>query len=1048
MKNKDNHGFNYPLDIPKEIVKISILTCAFSFISTVYVLAVPSFPRLGQIEESNLPQGKIISGTITDTQGNTVIGANVMVKGTTSGTTSDIDGNYSLEVTTGNVLQISYIGYVTKEITIGSLSVINVVIAEDSQNLDEVVVVGYGVQRKSDVTGSISVAKSEDMIKSQSFSALDGLKGKASGVNIFSNSGQPGGGSRVMIRGIGTINSSSNPLYVVDGVVMEDFKYLNPNDIDRIEVLKDASSAAIYGARGANGVIIVTTKRGKDGEGVQISYNGSVSMGTMASYMDVLDANEFVDATMKGYKNANKWYGKKYSLNKTDYFTDPELFNPDGTPKYNTDWQREATRTTWSHNHQLNIQQGGKTSSMGAFLNYTDQQGLLLNSYMKRLNAKLAYDANPTKWLSAGINLLVNHTWGNEAEEGGGNMDPRRSMIEMVPFFPVKFPNGKWSNSSTIKDNFGFESMANPVHVLNTQERKRYRTQIFGNAALTFHLLPGLDLKTQLGIDAHINKSRDYSPKDLINISYPNGDATIEDSNVLYWQEETYLTYNAVLGSKHRINAMAGLSWQQREWRKNKTTTSGFADDFFGTDNMGAGTIPGAPSSEYSGWAMNSYFLRGSYTYNDRYMATVTARLDGSSRFGLNNKYAFFPSVGLGWLISNEGFMKEITAIDQLKLHASYGVTGNSEIGTYRSLATVSSNNVLMNGVRVPSSNTARLANPDLEWEKTNQFDVGFNLNLFKNRLNFDVSYYYKLTTDLLLDRPVPHTSGFSSVIDNIGEISNKGVDFMVNTVNIDHTDFGWTSTLNVNYNKNKIDALGENNEDIEPGPWWVSGSQTILRVGESVSSFWGYERLGIWGADEADEAKAVGQHVGQAKRSKEKKVLGKGIPDFTGSFINNLRYKNFDLTVDFQFVFGVDVLQQYFHSTEDRFGYANGLSSILHEGWTPDHTNTMVQAVLNAPKDGFSSEVDSHWVCDGSYLRANLIQLGYTFSPNALKSLKMKGLRAYFSVNNAFVIHAKDFTGYDPEGSSQGDNQWGQNMFFFQYPKPRTFTLGINATF
>lgn len=1031
-----------------KIIRISILSCSFTLLHSVYSHAALTVDEQISIEKASLPQGKTITGTITDTQGTTIIGANVMIKGTTNGTTTDIDGKFSLEIATGSVLQVSYIGYVTKEIPIGSQSILNVTLAEDSQNLDEVVVVGYGVQRKSDVTGSISVTKADDIIKQQSFSALDGLKGKASGVNIFSNSGQPGGGSRVMIRGIGTINSSSNPLYVVDGVVMEDFKYLNPNDIERIEVLKDASSSAIYGARGANGVILVTTKRGNDDEGVRISYNGSVSMGTMASYMDVMDANEFIEATMQGYANANKWNGKNYSLDKKDYFTDKDLFNADGSPKYNTDWQREATRTTWSHNHQINIQQGGKKSSMGAFLNYTDQQGLLLNSYMKRLNAKLAYDAKPTKWLSTGVNVLVNHTWGNETEEGGGNMDPRRSMIEMVPFFPVKFPDGKWANSSTIKDNFGFESMANPVHVLTTQQRKRYRTQIFGNAALTFHLLPGLDLKTQLGIDAHINKSRDYSPKDLINISYPNGDAALEDSNVLYWQEETYLTYNTVLGSKHRINAMAGLSWQQREWRKSRVTTSGFSDDFFGTDNMGAGTIPGTPSSEYSAWTMNSYFLRGSYTYNDRYMTTVTARLDGSSRFGVNSKYAFFPSVGLGWLISNEGFMKDLDAIDQLKLHASYGMTGNSEIGTYRSLATITSGNVLMNGTRVPSSNTARLANPNLEWEKTNQFDVGFNLNLFKNRLNFDISYYYKLTTDLLLDRPVPHSSGFSSVIDNIGKISNRGVDFMVNTVNIDHTNFGWTSTLNVNYNKNKIDALGENNEDIEPGPWWVSGSQTILRVGESLSSFWGYERLGIWGENEAEEAKAVGQRVGQAKRSKEKKVLGKGVPDFTGSFINNLRYKNFDLTLDLQFVLGVDVLQQYFHSTEDRFGYANGLSSILNKGWTPATPDTKVQIVMNAPKDGFSSEVDSHWVCDGSYLRANLIQLGYTFTPSALDKLKLKALRAYFSVNNAFVIHSKDFTGYDPEGSSHGDNQWGQNMFFFQYPKPRTFTLGINATF
>lgn len=998
-------------------------------------------------EKSPHQQRKVLMGTVLDIYGEPIIGANIVEKGIANGAITDVDGNFALELPSNAVIQISYIGYLSQEIVVGNQQNIRIILKEDSQALDEIVVVGYGVQRKSDVTGSIAIAKSEDILKQQSFSALDGLKGKASGVNIFTNSGQPGGGSRVMIRGIGTINSSSDPLYVVDGVVMENFKYLNPNDIERIEVLKDASSAAIYGARGANGVILVTTKRGKDTEGIQLSYSGSVTVSTMSKYLDVLNAEEYFDAMMQSYENANKWYGKNYSLNQADHFKDPNLFHADGTPIYDTDWQRESTRTSFSHNHQLNIQQGGKNSSMGAFLNYTDQQGIMLNNYMKRLNAKLTYDAKPTDWISTGINLLVNHTWGNEVVEGGGNNVPRRSMIEMVPFLPVKFPDGSWSSSATITDNLGLEGFANPVHMLETQQHHKYRTQLFGNAALTFHLLPGLDLKTQLGIDAHLNKTRNYSPNDLENESSPNGAAHVIDGNVLYWQEETYLTYlkNA---DKHRINLMVGLSWQERTYRENSVYTEGFSDNFYGTDNLGVGTLPQAPKSSYESWAMNSYFLRGAYTYDDRYMATITARVDGSSRFGDNNKYAFFPSAGLGWLVSNESFMESVTAIDQLKLHTSYGITGNTEIGAYKSLATISSGTVLLNGIRVPNSYTSRLANPDLKWEKTSQFDIGFNLNLFRNRLNFDVSYYYKLTSDLLLDRPVPQTTGFSSVIDNIGSVSNQGVDFLLNSVNIATKDFEWTSALNLNYNKNKIKALGENDEDIEPGPSWVSGSQIILRVGESLSSFWGYERLGIWGENEAEEAKAAGANVGEAKRSPQKKVLGKGVPDLTGSFINNFRYKNLDLTVDMQFVRGVDILQQFFHSTEDRFGYANGLSSLLHEAWSPTNTNTQIQAVRNAVLTGQNSELDSHWVCDGSYLRANMIQLGYTFSPKLLKSMKLSSLRAYLSVNNAFLIHSKDFKGYDPEGSSHEGNQWGQNMFFHQYPKPRTYTLGANITF
>lgn len=1031
------------MKITQQFLRMTSLSACLLF------LCVSAPDARGNTSESNASpvaaqQGRTVKGVISDTSGEPIIGANVTVKGTTIGTVTNFDGEYSLEVPANTILSVSYIGYVSKDVQTGNQSTVNVTLAEDTQALDEVVVVGYGTQRKSDVTGSISVTAAEDILKTSSFNALSGLKGKASGVNIFSNSGQPGGPTRVMIRGIGTINSSSNPLYVVDGVVMEDFQFLNPNDIERIEVLKDASAAAIYGARGANGVIMVTTKRGLKGDGVQIGYSGYVSMSAPASRMDVMNSAEFMEAMSLSFENDRKWYGGTKSFD----VSDPRLFDSNGNPLYDTDWQKEATRTALSHNHQLSVQQGGKNSSVGAFINYTDMQGVMRNTFMKRLNAKLAYDAKPTDWLSTEINLLVNHTWQNDTDEGGGGQVARRTMIEMPPIFPVKWPDGTWSNSQST-DDFAFEAMANPIHALDTQQRMRYRTQVFGNAALIFHLMPGLDLKTQFGTDAHLRKWKEYSPTDLINIAAPQGYAYMSDTQILYWQEETYLSYNKVFG-KHRINAMAGLSWQQRTESSMSIAVRGFSDNFYGFNNLGVATVPDPPSSSWTRWAMNSYFLRGAYTSNDRYMATVTARMDGSSKFGKNNKYAFFPSLGLGWLVSNEDFMSDLSAINQLKLHASYGMTGNSEIGSFSSLAMVSSGTYLIDGQRQSTGYSSRLANPDLKWEKTNQFDAGFNLNLLQNRLNFDVSYYYKLTTDLLLNRPVPHSTGYSSVMDNIGEVANRGIDFMLNTVNVKTDDFQWTSTLNLNYNKNEIKKLGENNEDILPGPDWVSGSQTILRVGESVSSFWGYERLGVWTQEEegTEAFKAAGAKVGQAKRSVAKKILGKGIPDWTGSFINTFGYKNFDVTLDLQFVTGVDVLQQYSHSAEDRFGYTNGLRTILTEGYNGSNPNTMVQAIRNANLSGQNSEVDSRWACDGSYLRANVIQLGYNFDNKALKTMNLSALRLYASVNNAFLIHSSDFRGLDPEGTSQGDNQWGQNMFFFQYPKPRTWTLGVNVTF
>ena len=837
----------------KELIfqnSMKISSCLF--VTAFSALVSPAFAADVVSEKDNMSihetlQSKTVTGVVVDAAGVPVIGANVIVKGTTVGTITDFDGNYSLEVPENAVLQISYIGYLTEEVTVGDKSSINVTLKEDSQALDELVVVGYGTMRKSDVTGSIATAKGDELTKQQNFSALDNLRGNVSGVNIFSNSSQPGAYSnRVIIRGMATINSSSDPLYVVDGVVMENFDLVNPNDIESMEVLKDASAAAIYGARGANGVIMVTTKRGKtDGEGVSVSYQGSVSVSSMARKMNTLNAQQWCDAFMIGLENENKYQGTNWSLDRRDWFNDPVYFDADGNPLYDTDWQDEATRNAVSHNHQINIQQAGKNSSMGAFLNFTDQQGIVNNTYNKRLNAKVAYDANPLKWLSTSVNLLVNHTWGRYTPEDTGGQDARRTMIEMLPWLPVYEPNtGNYttSTSSTINDVLGFEGMSNPVFILNEQKRMKYNTQIFGNAALTFHLMEGLDLKTQFGMDHHNIDYRGYSSKELNNISMPNGWAEYTNEQTMYWQEETYLTYNKVL-DKHRINAMAGLSWQERTYRRNKSYTEGFFDDFYQDNNMAIGTLPSVPESEWTRWAMNSYFLRFAYTYNDRYSATVTGRVDGSSKFGENNKYAFFPSAGLAWNVSQEDFLKDNKVISTLKLHTSYGLTGNSEIDPYYSLGRVTAETTLANGQRVPSLYVGNMSNPDLKWEKTGQFDVGFNLGLFQNRLNFDVAYYNKKTTDLLLDCPIPHSTGFSTIFKNVGSVRNQGLDIMVNGTPI-QGEFTWNSTLNLNFNKNKILHLGDTDADIYQDDW-VNGG-TILRVGESMGSFYGVVREGV----------------------------------------------------------------------------------------------------------------------------------------------------------------------------------------------------------
>ena len=986
------------------------------------------------------------TGTIVDGSGAPLPGANILEKGTTNGTQTDFDGNFSIALEDENAtLVVSYIGFATKEVLVNGQSDLQISLVEDSASLDEVVVVGYGTQRKSDVTGSVASVDGEALLKRPVNNVLQGLQGRVAGANVYLNSGSPTAAPRVIIRGLGTINSSSNPLFVVDGVVLEDIQFLNPNNIESLEVLKDASSTSIYGARGANGVILISTKRGAKTEGINVSYDSYFSAGRLRKKLDLLNAEEFLEVVRTGFANTPK-YRDDVDVAPVLTTDDPNLFDSNGNPLYDTDWQDEATRTAISYNHQLGVQSNNGNSRVGAFLNFSDTEGIMLNNDLERWNGKLTYDADIKEWLSFGANLLVNYTKENAFREGGGGQVPRRTMIEMPPIFPVRFPDGSFSNSRSITDNFSLEAMANPVHVLETEVLNNLRNQVFGNVYFQFNINEYLNFKTQFGVDKQDRTFRQFSPNDLINISAPLGFARLEEQKFTYWQQENFLSYNRTFKSS-RVNAVLGASWQERDFFNFVAQSQGFPDNSLEFNRLQSGSVFGEPQSGFNSWSINSYFARVGYAYKDKYLATITGRADGSSRFGANNKYGFFPSIGLGWVISEEDFMSESTWLNRLKLRSSYGVTGNTEIAPYSTLATISSGTALINGQRVNDGFVSRLPNPDVSWETTKQFDIGLELSTSTNpQISVELDYYYKLTDDLLLDRPIPRSTGFSTIRDNIGSISNKGGEISL-TSSYSTDNFFWESVLNANYNVNQIESLGANDEDIFPGPNFVSGSNTILRVGEPVASFWGLERFGTWGTDEVAEAAAVGALPGEAKRSEERTIIGNGLPKWTGSFINNFRIGNFDLTVDLQFVFDVDILQQALHSTEDRSGIANGLRTILTEGWTPDNQNTFVQEIRNQATSGQNSQVDSHWVADGSYLRGNLFTLGYTLPENFLNSYIIKNFRIYASVDNAFVLQSDDFKGFDPEGSSN-DNQFGQNIFFFQYPRPTTFTLGFNLKF
>lgn len=1006
-----------------------------------------------EVSASDADFNQDISGRVTDAStGEPLVGVTVMVRNTTTGTATDSDGTFELRIPDGSEeLVISYIGYVTQIISIGSQTVFNVSLQQDIAMLDDLVVVGYGVQRRSEITGSVGIV-TPDQLTPTSFNALQSLRGKVAGVQIFTNSGAPSGSNRVVIRGTGTINASTDPLFIVDGVAMEGgIQFLNPNDIASIEVLKDASATAIYGARGANGVILISTTRGGTAGALNVSYDNNFSLGRMASRMDVMNAQEFMEVQRIGKANVPLWR-PGFTDTSIDYSLDPDLFDGNGNPLYDTDWQDAATRTAFSQDHNLRIQGGTERSSLGAVLNLTQREGIFLNNYMNRYSIKVTYDVQPRDWLRMGTNMTFSRIDENHLEEGGGGQEVRRTIIEMAPILPITWPAGteragQYSNSTHARS-LTLEGQSNPVHRLMEDTRLRERNQLFGNTYVAVQITPNLEFRTQLGLNNERFEQRRYETRTLIATGgFPDGRAQYTSQEVFYWQNENFLTYQQDFENS-RLTAVLGASWQERRFTSFNQEARGFPDDFFSFNNFGAGTRLFSPSSNAFEWTMNSYFNRITYSLADTYVLTFTSRLDGSSRFGANTKYGFFPSAGFAWNASNMDFLSEVDFIDLLRFRTSYGVTGNTEIGVFNSLATIGSGTTLLGNERQSTAFTTRLPNPDLEWEKTYQFNIGTEVSMFNNALDIELDYYYKFTKDLLLARPVPFTTGFATILDNIGAVSNQGIDMKITTQNIRTRDFFWTTTLNFNYNRNRVERLGAGGEDIFPGPNWVSGSQTILRVGEPVGNFYGFIRQGTWSTAEAAEAAARGMLPGEAKRSLDRTIIGNGLPDWTGSFINTVNFKQFDFLLDLQFVLGADIMQQFLHTAEDRMALTNGLRTQLTNAWTESNQNTMYQRIRHQPLAGQNTQADSHWIVDGSYLRGNLIQLGYTFDPSVVTRLGLASLRVTASVENAFVIHSSDFKGHDPEATSWGGNIHAQNIFFYQYPRPRTFSLGARLQF
>ena len=1021
MKTHDNRVL-----FSKALLKAA--TCLFL---TVGAGMSPVFALPGTAESMKMEitqQTVTVSGVVKDRKGEPIIGANIMEKGTTNGTITDFDGKYRLNVKgSQSVLVISYIGYKTQEFEVKNNRKIDVTLQEDTEVMDEVVVIGYGTQRKGDVTSAVASVKAEDFTVGKIGDAADLIKGKVAGLSIAKGSGDPNATSTIRLRGVISVNGSTTPLILIDGVE-GDLSTVAPENIASIDVLKDASAAAIYGTRGANGVILITTQNGKRESHTTASYSGYVSASQFGKKLEFMTAEDI-------------------RAGKTN-FTDKG---------YDTDWLDAVSRTGFTHNHNFNITGGSKQTTYSADVTYRKEDGVIMNTYSEDI--RMRFDVS--HWMlndMLKVNLNMVKKWHKNSATNATATDQSniyRQAIMRNPTAPIYNEDGSYN------EDFNVNYYYNPVGMLEERLGNYTYEETRATGNVTFEPVKGWQTNLMVATSRFNAHDKGYNTTDYFS------NQLNEWTGYAYHTQDETRTDNLELTSKydlnvgkHRMNALVGYSYQYYTYERFYANNYNFPTDFYQWHNLGLGQAlkdgKAGMGSDKNENTLIGFFARVSYAFDNKYNLLVSVRQEGSSKFGDNNKWGTFPSASLGWTISNEGFMEGITWLNNLKLRAGFGITGVIPNDPYMSLTRYNygSSYYYDKGTWKPGLEVASNPNPDLKWEKTLQWDAGVDVSVLNQRIDLSLDYYYKKTSDLLLEAPIPGTSGLNTIMRNIGSVQNQGFELTLNTHNIQTDNFNWMSTVLFNVNRNKILNLGENDEDIYPKPRHAQGDMLILRVGEPVGSLWGLRRLGTWGEDEAAEAAKYNRLPGDVKyedlngdgkiNSEDNTIIGCTSPDWTMTISNTFLYKNFDFSFDLRFVFGNDVVNCATHNAEDRSGVANGFKSNLN-AWTPQNQHTMV-AQRRPMKSYYDSYPDSHWMQNGSFVRGQNFVLGYTFSKSLLQKIKLQDLRIYASAQNLFCI--TKYKGYDPEVTTYEDAAFGQGIDDFSEPKARTFTFGLNVKF
>ena len=1030
--------------------------------------------------DATQPNGKIrkIAGVIVDEKGESVIGASVAVQGTTLGTITNVDGEYTLaDVPESAEITISFIGYKTLVFKANDKALSRITLKEDSEILDEVVVIGYGSMNKRDVTTSIARVGGEEL-KDMPVTGFDqALVGKMAGVQITQTTGKPNGGTTIRVRGTGSITAGADPLYVVDGVPLERassaLETVDMNDVESIEILKDASSAAIYGSRGSNGVVMITTKKGASGK-ASVNYNGSVGFQSLSKKIDMLDAYEFAAFARDGHNGS---YLTSYPNASPDDPNDvreksydkipPELFPYlEGKPGLvNTDWQDALYRTAPITKHSITVSGGNDKTKFFISGNYLNQKGIIVNSGYERFGARLNFTYKTDK-VELGVNFTPSYSI-EDRVDSDNNKGVVINALMMPPVWPVYnedgsynyMGNGYWKRGIDYQHN----AVLNPVAMANLTKDQVTHANLLGNFYFQWEIIKGLKYKISTAANYNYFYNEYYRSSELplqgdkYFTSPSNPVAKSSGTYYLNWLVENTLNYQKRFND-HNLNVIVGFTAQKDMMKKHSVEATDFLNDL--VQNV-AGGIVSTGGADSQAWALASFLARAQYDYKGKYLLSAAIRADGSSRFGKNNRWGYFPSVSVGWRVISEEFMQDINWISNLKLRASYGISGNFNIGNYEHIALLSYNQYVLGkgeGTLVSGLRPSQLPNDDLSWEKTRMYNVGLDVGLFKDRLTFELDVYQSNTYDLLLDVPIPQITGFSDMRKNIGEVRNRGVEFTIGTHN-NWNGFKWDASFNIAANRNKVMKLGPEDAPIITSAG-VSHAYFKTEVGQPIGNYFLLVQDGIFESQEELDAyphfkntKVGDFRFVDVDGNKEmdldddRAVVGNYMPKFTYGFMSSFSYKGIDLSFNMQGVQGNKILNLQRRYIANMEGNVNSMTVALDRFQSIENPGNGQVNRANRKSTGNNSRTSTWHLENGSYLRMQNITLGYTLPKKAVKKIGLESLRLYFSGQNLFTITG--YSGYNPEVSNYNSNgALTQGVDYGSYPLAKTYSFGLNVSF